>query len=76
MLSSNKMLMEMGFAFAFSILVDALVVRTYLVPAVMATFGKWNWYNPIKRLRRVKDSDKANTAETGTQTSKTEEKPQ
>jgi RND superfamily putative drug exporter len=57
MLSSNLMLREMGFAFAFSILIDALVVRTYIVPAVMATFGKWNWYNPIKRLRRVKDED-------------------
>jgi RND superfamily putative drug exporter len=57
MLSSNLMLREMGFAFAFSILIDALVVRTYLVPAVMATFGKWNWYNPIKRLRRIKEAD-------------------
>ncbi len=58
MLSSNMMLKEMGFAFAFSILIDALVVRTYLVPAVMSTFGKWNWYNPIKRLQRVKDNGK------------------
>jgi RND superfamily putative drug exporter len=57
MLSSNMMLCEMGFAFALSILIDALVVRTYLVPAVMSTFGKWNWYNPIKRLRRVKEDD-------------------
>ncbi|MGD6850799.1 MAG: MMPL family transporter [Candidatus Bathyarchaeia archaeon] len=57
MLSSNMMLREMGFAFAFSILIDALVVRTYLVPAVMSTFGKWNWYNPIKRLQRIKDLD-------------------
>ncbi len=57
MLSSNLMLAEMGFAFAFSILIDALVVRTYLVPAVMSVFGKWNWYNPIKRLQRVKDED-------------------
>ncbi len=56
-LSSNMMLKEMGFAFAFSILIDALVVRTYLVPAVMSTFGKWNWYNPIKRLQRIKDFD-------------------
>jgi hypothetical protein len=23
---------------------------------VMAVFGKWNWYNPIKRLRRVKEN--------------------
>ena len=61
LLSSNMMLKEMGFAFAFSILIDALVVRTYLVPAVMSTFGKWNWYNPIKRLRRLNNvEEKAN----------------
>jgi RND superfamily putative drug exporter len=78
MLSSNMMLMEMGFAFAFSILIDALVVRTYLVPAVMATFGKWNWYNPIKRLRRVQDNGKATSTEAPTATSQpeTETKPQ
>ena len=58
MLSSNMMLREMGFAFAFSILIDAIVVRTYIVPAVMSTFGKWNWYNPIKRLQRIKDVGK------------------
>jgi RND superfamily putative drug exporter len=57
MLSSNMMLREMGFAFAFSILIDAIVVRTYLVPAVMSVFGKWNWYNPIKRLQRIKNLD-------------------
>ncbi len=64
LLSSNMMLKEMGFAFAFSILIDALVVRTYLVPAVMSTFGKWNWYNPIKRLQRIKNlTDKQHSAE-------------
>ena len=57
MLSGNMLLREMGFAFFFSILIDALVVRTYLVPAVMSAFGKWNWYNPIKRLRRLKNLD-------------------
>ncbi len=52
MLSSDVLLKEIGFAFSFSILVDALVVRTYLVPAVMSTLGRWNWYNPIPYLRR------------------------
>jgi RND superfamily putative drug exporter len=54
MLSSNLLLKEMGFAFAFSILIDALVVRTYLVPAVMSALGKWNWYNPLKRREKPK----------------------
>ncbi|XES77459.1 MAG: MMPL family transporter [Candidatus Bathyarchaeia archaeon] len=54
MLSSNLLLKEMGFAFAFSILIDALVVRTYLVPAVMSALGKWNWYNPLPFFKRSK----------------------
>jgi RND superfamily putative drug exporter len=58
MLSSNLLLKELGFAFAVSILIDALVVRTYLVPAVMSVMGKWNWYNPLARFRRKK-TDKA-----------------
>jgi RND superfamily putative drug exporter len=57
MLSNNLILKELGFAFMFSILIDALIVRTYLVPAVMSIMGKWSWYNPIKRLRRLKDID-------------------
>ena len=52
MLSSDLLLKEIGFAFAYSILIDALIVRTYLVPAVMSTVGKWNWYNPIPHLSR------------------------
>jgi RND superfamily putative drug exporter len=52
MLSGSLLLKQLGFAFAFSILIDALVVRTYLVPAVMASARKWNWYNPIRLLNR------------------------
>ena len=52
MLSSDLLLKQMGFAFAFSILIDALVVRTYLVPAVMSTVGRWNWFSPIPYLNR------------------------
>jgi len=35
MLSSAKMLAEFGFAITFSILLDAMFVRTYIVPATM-----------------------------------------
>jgi RND superfamily putative drug exporter len=52
MLSSDLLLKEVGFAFAYSILIDALIVRTYLVPAVMSVMGRWNWYNPIPYLSR------------------------
>ena len=56
MLSGNLLLKEMGFAFSFSILIDALVVRTYLVPAVMSTLGKWNWYSPLSQRRKEEDA--------------------
>jgi len=52
MLSSDLLLRQLGFAFAYSILIDALIVRTYLVPAVMSTMGRWNWFSPIPRLNR------------------------
>ena len=54
MLSGDLLLKQLGFAFAFSILIDALIVRTYLVPAVMSTIGRWNWYSPIPYLNRSK----------------------
>ncbi len=46
MLSSSPMLQQFGFALWFAILVDALLVRTYLVPAVMHLLGRWNWVGP------------------------------
>ncbi|NLN72042.1 MAG: MMPL family transporter, partial [Thermoplasmatales archaeon] len=46
MLSSTPMLQQFGFALWFAILVDALLVRTYLVPAVMHLLGRWNWVGP------------------------------
>jgi putative drug exporter of the RND superfamily len=54
MLSSTKMLAEFGFAITFAILIDAMVVRTYIVPAVMKLLGKWNWYapGPLQRERK------------------------
>jgi len=52
MLSSDLLLKQVGFAFAYSILIDALIVRTYLVPAVMSIMGRWNWYSPIPFLNR------------------------
>jgi putative drug exporter of the RND superfamily len=41
---------------AFGILLDAFVVRTLLVPALVALFGRWNWWIPegFARVLRVK----------------------
>ncbi|HVC26952.1 MAG TPA: MMPL family transporter [Nitrososphaerales archaeon] len=55
MLSGDLLLKQIGFAFSFSILVDALFVRTYLVPAVMSFLGRWNWYNPASVLKRSRE---------------------
>ncbi|MCL2509760.1 MAG: MMPL family transporter [Methanomassiliicoccaceae archaeon] len=46
MLSGTTMLQEFGFALCFAILVDALIVRTYIVPAAMHLLGEWNWKGP------------------------------
>jgi RND superfamily putative drug exporter len=50
-LSGSVMLQEFGFALAFAILLDATVVRMYLVPAIMSLMGKWNWWAPGKLQR-------------------------
>ncbi|WP_375501294.1 MMPL family transporter [uncultured Jatrophihabitans sp.] len=42
----QRVIAEFGVGLASAILLDALVVRTILVPAVMQLFGKWNWYLP------------------------------
>ncbi len=54
MISSSMMLKEIGFALAFAILLDAMVVRTYFVPAMMTILGKWAWWAPgrLQRERR------------------------
>ncbi len=55
MISSIPMLQQFGFALCFAILVDALIVRTYIVPAVMHLLGDWNWKGPKFLQGRKKD---------------------
>jgi RND superfamily putative drug exporter len=62
MLSEGWLLREFGFALMFAILLDALVVRIYLVPAIMSLLGKWNWWAP-GRLQRTKISPKRQVEE-------------
>ncbi|MFX1513998.1 MAG: MMPL family transporter [Promethearchaeota archaeon] len=47
MISSNLILRVIGFSFFFAILLDAFVIRIFLVPAIMMIFGKWNWWLPF-----------------------------
>jgi RND superfamily putative drug exporter len=43
---------ELGIGTAVAVLVDASVVRAFLVPALMALLGEWNWWAP-RPLRRL-----------------------
>lgn len=43
---------EVGFALAVAVLVDATLVRLFLVPATMTVLGRANWWAP-RFLRRV-----------------------
>ena len=45
-------------ALGFGILLDATVVRSLLVPALVSMFGKWNWYLPdwTAKVLRVQPS--------------------
>jgi RND superfamily putative drug exporter len=51
-------LQQFGVGLAVAILVDATIVRALLVPALMALFGRWNWWLPasVARVVRVKPS--------------------
>ena len=40
------MFQQMGFGVAVSLLIDATVIRSVLVPAAMTLLGDWNWYLP------------------------------
>ncbi len=57
LLSSNRLLEGFGFAIALAVVLDAMVVRTYLVPAIMSLLGPRAWWGP-NRLRRVRFDQK------------------
>ncbi len=44
-----RVVAEMGLGLAFAILVDALLVRTILIPILMKLFGELNWWIPFKK---------------------------
>jgi uncharacterized membrane protein YdfJ with MMPL/SSD domain len=51
-------LQEFGLGLAVAILIDATLIRSILVPSMMAVFGRWNWWlpAPVARLVRVEPS--------------------
>ena len=64
LLSSNRLLEGFGFAIALAVVLDAMVVRTYLVPAIMSLLGARAWWGP-NRLRRVRFDKKSETKSPG-----------
>ncbi|MFJ8023585.1 MMPL family transporter [Streptomyces sp. NPDC096311] len=57
LLDPDPTLKAIGFSFTVGVLVDALVVRLTLVPAVMALVGARIWYHPRWYGRLVPDPD-------------------
>ena len=47
---------EMGIGLAVAVLLDATIVRAFLLPATMKLLGEWNWYLPkwLEWLPQVK----------------------
>ena len=43
-LSSLYILKEIGFAIAIAVLMDAFIVRPFLVPAIIVLLGRYNWW--------------------------------
>jgi RND superfamily putative drug exporter len=43
---------ELGVGTALAVLIDAFIVRSLLVPSLMALLGRWNWWAP-KPLARL-----------------------
>ena len=58
MLNPSPFLQEIGFALAFVVLLDSMVVRIYLVPAILVLAGRRNWWAP-GGLQRVRIAEKA-----------------
>ena len=52
--SSISFIQEIGVAVATGVLIDAFIVRSLLVPSLMALLGRWNWWSPAW-LRHVHD---------------------
>lgn len=50
--SSISFIQQIGIATAAGVLIDAFVVRTFLVPSLMGLMGRWNWWSP-RPLRRL-----------------------
>jgi RND superfamily putative drug exporter len=60
----HHLLQEFGFGLAFSVLIDAILIRSMLLPAVMHLIGPANWYLPARLARALPRLD-IEAAQTG-----------
>jgi hypothetical protein len=51
----QQSLREFGFGLEFSVLVDAMIIRSLLVPAIMHIIGPANWFLPSWLSRALPD---------------------
>jgi RND superfamily putative drug exporter len=70
MLGGQRSLQEFGFGLGFSVLVDAMIIRSLLVPAIMHIIGPANWSMPSWLSRVLPDisvevADQASSGERG-----------
>jgi RND superfamily putative drug exporter len=49
----HHLLQEFGFGLGFSVLIDALLIRSMLLPAIMHLIGPANWYLPARLARAL-----------------------
>jgi RND superfamily putative drug exporter len=54
MLSKMQMMQQMGFVLFFGIMINAIIMLLFVVPAVMCLMGKWNWWWPGQKKEEEK----------------------
>lgn len=52
-LSPSRMLQQFGLGLAVAVLLDAVVIRCLIVPAIMQLLGRWAWWLPGPLARRL-----------------------
>jgi RND superfamily putative drug exporter len=50
----NQLVKIVATALAVGIVLDAVVIRTLLVPALMSLMGPWNWWMPARLARLIR----------------------
>jgi RND superfamily putative drug exporter len=52
MLSKMQMMQQMGFVLFFGIMINAILMLLFVVPAIMSLMGKYNWWMPGQKKNK------------------------